>query len=120
MPSSPRTADNHLFWLGPPAERAPGGESFVDLMDARQPRATQAHPRSRHRRGHAWRHDPRRDRAGDDLDPEQAVRFEADNVSVTLIEHYQHADPAHAWRVVFTNLLPAARRRRVTMAAALA
>ena len=24
--------DNHLFWLGPPTNRPPGGESFVDLM----------------------------------------------------------------------------------------
>ena len=25
--------DNHLFWLGPPEYRPPGGESFVDLRD---------------------------------------------------------------------------------------
>src|SRR6266851_3981807 len=26
-------ADNHLFWLAPPEQRPPGGESFVDLRD---------------------------------------------------------------------------------------
>jgi broad specificity phosphatase PhoE len=26
-------ANNHLFWLGPPEHRPPGGESFVDLRD---------------------------------------------------------------------------------------
>ena len=26
-------ANNHLFWLGPPEYRPPGGESFVDLRD---------------------------------------------------------------------------------------
>ncbi len=26
-------ASNHLFWLGPPEYRPPGGESFVDLRD---------------------------------------------------------------------------------------
>jgi len=25
--------DNHLFWLAPPEQRPPGGESFVDLRD---------------------------------------------------------------------------------------
>ena len=50
------------------------------------------------------------------LDPEQAVRFEADNVSVTLIEHYEHADPAHAWRVVFTNVMPSEHRAHRALA----
>ena len=28
-------ANNHLFWLGPPEYRPPGGESFVDLAQVR-------------------------------------------------------------------------------------
>jgi hypothetical protein len=27
-------------------------------------------------------------------------------VSVTLIEHFENADPAHAWKVAFTNYMP--------------
>jgi broad specificity phosphatase PhoE len=104
-----RASNTHLFWLGPPAQRIPGGESFVDLFE--RTRAGILDHARRHRGrdivavthggtiraaiGHAM-----------SLDPEQAVRFEIDNVSVSLIEHYEHADPAHAWRVVFTNLMP--------------
>jgi alpha-ribazole phosphatase len=40
------------------------------------------------------------------MDPEAAVRFEIENVSVTLIEHFEKADPAHAWKVAFTNYMP--------------
>jgi hypothetical protein len=40
------------------------------------------------------------------MHPEAAVRFEIDNVSITLIEHFEQADPAHAWRVAFTNYMP--------------
>jgi hypothetical protein len=38
------------------------------------------------------------------------VRFEIDNVSLTLIEHFEQADPAHAWRVAFVNYMPRALR----------
>jgi alpha-ribazole phosphatase len=27
-------------------------------------------------------------------------------VSITLIEHFEQADPAHAWRVGFVNYMP--------------
>ena len=53
-----------------------------------------------------------------DLHPEAAVRFEIDNVSLTLIEHFEQADPAHAWRVDFVNYMP--RELVVAKASALA
>ena len=53
-----------------------------------------------------------------DLHPEAAVRFEIDNVSITLIEHFEQADPAHAWRVGFVNYMP--RELVVAKSAALA
>ena len=40
------------------------------------------------------------------LHPEQAVRFETANVSLTLIEHLEAADPEHAWRVAWVNHVP--------------
>ncbi len=40
------------------------------------------------------------------LHPEAAVRFEIDNVSITLIEHFEQANPEHAWRVSFVNYMP--------------
>ena len=41
-----------------------------------------------------------------DLHPEAAVRFEIDNVSITMIEHFEQANPQHAWRVSFVNYMP--------------
>ena len=102
-------ANNHLFWLGPPEHRPPGGESFVDLRDrtvrsidrlteehrGRDIVATAHGGTIRAALAHAF-----------DLHPEAAVRFEIDNVSVTMIEHFEQADPAHAWRVAFVNYMP--------------
>ena len=100
---------NHLFWLGPPEHRPPGGESFVDLRQrtvrsierltaehrGRDIVATAHGGTIRAALAHAF-----------DMHPEAAVRFEIENVSVTLIEHFEQADPAHAWRVAFTNYMP--------------
>ena len=101
--------NNHLFWLAPPEHCPPGGESFVDLRDrtvrsidrltaehrGRDIVATAHGGTIRAALAHAF-----------DLHPEAAVRFEIENVSVTLIEHFEQADPAHAWRVAFTNYMP--------------
>ena len=116
-----KDASNHLFWLGPPEYRPPGGESFVDLRDrtvrsidrltaehrGRDIVATAHGGTIRAALAHAF-----------DLHPEAAVRFEIENVSVTLIEHFEQADPAHAWRVAFVNYMP--RALVVAKAAALA
>ena len=101
--------NNHLFWLGPPEHRPPGGESFVDLRDrtvrsidrltaehrGRDIVATAHGGTIRAALAHAF-----------DLHPEAAVRFEIENVSLTLIEHFEQADPLHAWRVSFVNYMP--------------
>lgn len=100
---------NHLFWLGPPEHRPPGGESFVDLRQrtvrsidrltaehrGRDIVATAHGGTIRAALAHAF-----------DMHPEAAVRFEIENVSITLIEHFEQADPQHAWRVAFTNYMP--------------
>jgi broad specificity phosphatase PhoE len=102
---------NHLFWLGPPEHRPPGGENFVDLRDrtvrtidrltaqhkGRDIVATAHGGTIRAALAHAF-----------DLHPEAAVRFEIDNVSLTLIEHFEQADPEHAWGVAFVNYMPRA------------
>lgn len=101
--------NNHLFWLGPPEHRPPGGESFVDLRERTVrciERLTEEHRGTdivatahggtiRAALAHAF-----------NMHPEAAVRFEIDNVSLTLIEHFEQADPEHAWRVAFTNYMP--------------
>jgi alpha-ribazole phosphatase len=113
--------NNHLFWLGPPEHRPPGGESFVDL----QGRAVRSIERLTHE--HRGRDIVATAHGGTiraalalafDLHPEAAVRFEIDNVSITLIEHFEQADPNHAWRVAFVNYMP--RELVVAKAAALA
>ena len=101
--------EGHLFWLGPPEKRPPGGESFVDLRlrtvrsierltekyRGRDIVATAHGGTIRAALAHAF-----------NMHPEAAVRFEIDNVSITLIEHFEQADPEHSWRVAFTNYMP--------------
>lgn len=101
--------DNHLFWLGPPTNRPPGGESFVDLMQRASAAILEINERHKGRDIVAVTHGGTIRAAlalAMGLGADAAVRFEAENVSLTLIEHYEQADPDHAWRIVFTNLLP--------------
>jgi broad specificity phosphatase PhoE len=101
--------ENHHFWLVPPHKRAPNGESFADLYDRTV--AAVARMTERHRGGDivAVAHGGTIRAAlglALGLDHEQAVRFEAANVSLTCIEHLDAADPRHAWRVVCVNMMP--------------
>jgi alpha-ribazole phosphatase len=112
---------NHLFWLGPPEHRPPGGESFVDLCDRTVRSIERLTEQHRGRDIVATAHGGTIRAAlalAFDLHPEAAVRFEIDNVSITLIEHFEQADPNHAWRVAFVNYMP--RELVVAKAAALA
>jgi len=99
----------HRFWHAPARERAPGGESFVDLMQ----RVAQAI----HRLVAAYR--------GQDviavahggtiraalglalgLDPEACLAFTMENCSVTRIDHIDGPGMGHGWRVVTVNRPP--------------
>ena len=110
MPRS-RTShgNNHLFWLGPPEFRPPGGESFIDLRDRTVRSIERLTDKYRGRDIVATAHGGTIRAAlahAFNMHPEAAVRFEIDNVSITLIEHFEQADPAHAWSVAFTNYMP--------------
>ena len=112
---------NHLFWLGPPELRPPGGESFIDLRDRTVRSIERLTEKYRGRDIVATAHGGTIRAAlahAFNMHPEAAVRFEIDNVSITLIEHFEQADPAHAWRVAFVNYMP--RELVVAKAAALA
>ena len=101
--------DNHLFWLGPPEKRPPGGESFVDLRERTVRSIERITEKYRGRDIVATAHGGTIRAAlahAFNMHPEAAVRFEIDNVSLTLIEHFEQADPAHSWRVAFTNYMP--------------
>ena len=113
--------NNHLFWLAPPEHRPPGGESFLDLQGRTVRSIDRLTEEHRGRDIVATAHGGTIRAAlalAFDLHPEAAVRFEIDNVSITLIEHFEQADPAHAWRVDFVNYMP--RDLVVAKAAALA
>ena len=113
--------EGHLFWLGPPEKRPPGGESFVDLRERTVRSIERLTQKYRGRDIVATAHGGTIRAAlahAFNMHPEAAVRFEIDNVSITLIEHFEQADPAHAWGVAFVNYMP--RELVVAKAAALA
>ena len=98
----------HLFWLAPARTRAPGGESFVDLMDrvaAVIERLTAQHSGGdiisvghggaiRAAIGHALK-----------LDPEVALACQVDNCSVTRLDHFgpTESHPDGAWALFHVN-----------------
>ena len=100
----------HLFWLAPARTRAPGGESFVDLMErvsAVIERLTTQHCGRdiisvghggviRAAIGHAL-----------NLDPEVALACQIDNCSVTRLDHFgpTESHPDGAWALFHVNQL---------------
>jgi broad specificity phosphatase PhoE len=101
--------ENHLFWLGPPEKRPPGGETFGDLRERTVRSIERLTDKYRGRDIVATAHGGTIRAAlahAFNMHPEAAVRFEIDNVSITLIEHFEQADPANAWRVAFVNYMP--------------
>lgn len=98
----------HLFWLAPARTRAPGGESFVDLMERAGvviDRLTAQHAGRdiisvghggviRAAIGHAL-----------GLDPEIALACQVDNCSITRLDHFGPTDshPEGAWALFHVN-----------------
>ena len=119
---SEKPGNGHLFWLAPPDFRPPGGESFTDLRERTVRSIERLTDKYRGRDIVATAHGGTIRAAlahAFNMHPEAAVRFEIDNVSVTLIEHFEFADPAHAWKVAFTNYMPREIvHRRITAEAA--
>ena len=106
---SEKPGNGHLFWLAPPDFRPPGGESFTDLRQRTVRSIDRLTARHRGENIVATAHGGTIRAAlahAFNMHPEAAVRFEIENVSVTLIEHFENADPEHAWKVAFTNYMP--------------
>ena len=104
-----RGGDFHRFWHSPAHEAAPGGESFLDVID-RVSRAVHqlvemysgrdvivvAHGGTiRAVLALALR-----------LEPEAALAFTIENCSITRIDHIEGAGMGHGWRVVTVNRPP--------------
>jgi broad specificity phosphatase PhoE len=99
-----RTA--HRFWIAPATIAPPGGESFADLVkrtgDAMQ-RVVETH---RGRKVIAVAHGGTIRAALSialDIDPEAALAFQVENVSVTRMDHIDDTRDGGAWRIPFVN-----------------
>lgn len=99
------------FWLAPAAERPPGGESFTDVV------GRVAAALDRVTAGHAGRDVVAVLHGGSiraalavalDLDPETALRFRVDTLSLTRIDHVAVPGLPPAWCVAGVNLPPGA------------
>jgi len=105
-----RYGARHQFWLAPATTAPPGGESFADLVERVAPtvdRLVEAHAGRdivivahggtiRAALAHAL-----------GLDPEAAIAFTVDNLSLTRLDHIAAPDLASgAWRVVSVNRVP--------------
>ncbi len=99
----------HRLWLAPAHEAPPGGESFVQLL-GRVHRAIQ-----RLTAEHAGRDIIAVTHGGTiraalalalGLEPEPALAFSIENLSLTRIEHFATPGIAHGWRVTAVNHSP--------------
>ncbi|HEX9462796.1 MAG TPA: histidine phosphatase family protein [Alphaproteobacteria bacterium] len=97
---------NHRFWLAPAHEVPPGGESFVDVI-ARVSAAV-----TRLNRMHAGRDIVAVAHGGSiraalafalDLNPEAALAFSIDPLSLTRVDHVDGPGAGHGWRIGVVN-----------------
>jgi alpha-ribazole phosphatase len=103
------TGQPHPFWTSPATERPPGGESFAELMD-------RVHPAiARLSAAHAGRDIVAVAHGGPiraavalalGLDPETALRFVVDNLSITRLDLLELGEGAPEWRIGGVNLPP--------------
>jgi alpha-ribazole phosphatase len=104
-----RGGDFHRFWHAPAHERAPGGESFVDVL-TRVARAVHALvEKHRGRDIIAVAHGGTIRAAlglALGLEPEACLAFTMENCSVTRIDHIDGPGLGHGWRVVTVNRPP--------------
>jgi len=104
-----RAGDFHRFWHAPALEAAPGGESFLAVIE-RVSRAirqlVETYP-GRHVIAVAHGGTIRAALAlALGLDPETALAFTIENCSITRIDHIEGPGMGHGWRVVTVNRPP--------------
>ena len=99
----------HKYWVAPAHVTPPEGESFVDVIERAS--AAIARRTALHAGGDivAVAHGGTIRAAlalALDLDPEHALAFSIDNLSITRIDHVDGPARGGAWRVAAVNLLP--------------
>ena len=99
----------HKFWLAPARQAPPGGESFVEMIErvgAVVARLTEAH---------AGRDIVAVAHGGTiraalaialDITPDSALAFQAENLSLTRLDHVAGPGEGGDWRIVTVNTLP--------------
>lgn len=99
----------HRFWHAPAHERAPGGESFVDMLERVSRAIHRLLDSHRGRDIIAVVHGGTiRSALGLalGLEPEACLAFTMENCSLTKIEHIDGPGMGHGWRVVTVNRPP--------------
>ena len=107
-----RKVGTHSLWFAPAAERAPGGESFADLMDRVVPTVRTLTEEHRGRDIVAVTHGGTIRAAvalALGLDPEAALSFSMENCSLTRLDYLRPEDSPGVWRVVCINHRPRTR-----------
>jgi broad specificity phosphatase PhoE len=103
-----RRAAGHRFWFGAADERAPGGESFVDLLERVAAAVQRLNQEYRGRNIVAVTHGGTIRAAlahALGLPPDKGLAFLIDNCSVTRLDHLSDGPPAH-WRIAMVNHRP--------------
>ena len=99
----------HRFWHAPAHERAPGGESFLDVMERVAGAVHALLAANQGRDIIAVAHGGTIRAAlglALGLDPEACLAFTMENCSVTRIDHVEGPGMGHGWRVVAVNRPP--------------
>lgn len=103
---------NHPFWFGPSDERAPGGESFNDVVERVGPAVSRLNKEFSGRDIIAVAHGGTIRAAlavSLGLDPNAALAFSIENCSITRIDHLTTQADGEFWRVAMTNHRPWSR-----------
>lgn len=106
-----RTRRKAPFWFGPADERAPGGESFKDLIARVRPAIERITQEYAGRDIVAVTHGGTIKAmlsAALELSPDRALAFSIDNCSLTRADHFR-ADDSDYWRIGTVNHRPWAR-----------
>jgi broad specificity phosphatase PhoE len=99
----------HRLWIAAPEAQAPGGESFVEVYARCRAAIERWTADCTGRDIVAVAHGGTiRSALGValDLSPDIALAFSCDNLSLTVIEHFETPARAHDWRVGAVNRLP--------------
>ena len=107
-----RGRTNHPFWFGPSDERAPGGESFNDVVERVGPEVLRLNKEFSGRDIVAVAHGGTIRAAlaiALNLNPNAALAFSIENCSITRIDHFTTQADGDFWRVAMANHRPWSR-----------